>query len=591
MRLVDHEMHAILAGPLGVIANRRNTLTRTCRIPSEILGQIFLHYKRTLLGSCLFQKSKERRFALYGTMLWWVPAVAHVCRHWRTVAFQTPKLWTHIALHLGRTCALRMLTLSRALPITIAMNDPHPCEGSIVPVFWGWFPKRGPLKLDPIYVLSNHLFHIQNLELGACSCTARRWVRLLETSAPLLETVWMRINSHRPDSRRSSDLPVALPCNFLATHPRLRRVIIENAFFSSWSLGIHPPSQLVVFSITAPNPNQTSERSLLALPTHRQLLDCFSLMPALEELALEHCLPFYYLNRPLWPRPVSLPRLRALTLQDHSDRCYQMLMSLSIPPTTTVKALLWNRSPLPNLRFLLILLPLLPQLSFTSPAIPTGRSGMLVSVKGGPRALSLSSTHDDGNTIALSVWHKFTPPSAAVAREEYAGPLSTPDVRLDYKRESGDTDMEHRALLRACMTFPLVDLQMLSVRAEASRWSALDLYMTFAACPVITHVLVFGGVGERLLSALEQYAGTGGAYSPTLFPELASLTLVGIDFVRMDGAASRILLTALRRRQTSCGCVKTLNRIELRKCVVKKEMVALLIEFSVVVVWDKVTGP
>ncbi len=216
---------------------------------------------------------------------------------------------------------------------------------------------------------------------------------------------------------------------------------------------------------------------------------------------------------------------------------------------------------------------------------------MLVSVKGGPRALSLSSTHDDGNTIALSVWHKFTPPSAAVAREEYAGPLSTPDVRLDYKRESGDTDMEHRALLRACMTFPLVDLQMLSVRAEASRWSALDLYMTFAACPVITHVLVFGGVGERLLSALEQYAGTGGAYSPTLFPELASLTLVGIDFVRMDGAASRILLTALRRRQTSCGCVKTLNRIELRKCVVKKEMVALLIEFSVVVVWDKVTGP
>jgi len=584
-------MHAILAGPLGVIANRRNTLTRTCRIPSEILGQIFLHYKLTSLGFCVFQKEKEKRSALYNTVLWWVPAVAHVCRHWRTVAFQTPKLWTDIALHLGRTCVFRMLTLSRALPITIAMNDPHPCGDSIVPFFWGRLPKPGPPKLDPIYVLSNHLSHIQNLELGACSCTARRWVRLLETSAPLLETVWLRINSHRPDSRRSNDLPVALPCNFLATHPRLRRIVIENAFFSNWFLGPHPPSQLVVFRITAPNPNQTAERSVLAVPTHKQLLDCLSLLPALEELALEHCLPHYYLNPVFCPRHVSLPRLRALTLQDHFDRCHQVLKSLNIPPTAVVKTLLWQESPLSNLNFLRILPSLLLQLSPTSPAIPTRKRGMSASSKGGPRALALSSAHDDGDTFVLSVWRKFIPPTGVLARDEYAGPPSIPDVRLEGKWKSSKPDMERRALLRACTGVPRADLQMLSIRAEASQWSAHDWYETFAACPTITHVLAFGGAGEHLLSALEQYTGTGGAHSKPLFPELASLTLVGIDFVRTGEAASRILSEALRRRQTSPACVTILDRIELRKCAVKKEMVDLLKESAVVVVWDKVTDP
>jgi hypothetical protein len=47
LRIIDHEMFSIVAGPLGVIANRRNALTRTCRIPQEILGRIFLHYQRT----------------------------------------------------------------------------------------------------------------------------------------------------------------------------------------------------------------------------------------------------------------------------------------------------------------------------------------------------------------------------------------------------------------------------------------------------------------------------------------------------------------------------------------------------------------
>lgn len=52
---------------------------------------------------------------------------------------------------------MRMLTLSRAVPITFAMSDPHrnPCEASQV-FYCGRLPKPGPTKLDSHEVLLKH---------------------------------------------------------------------------------------------------------------------------------------------------------------------------------------------------------------------------------------------------------------------------------------------------------------------------------------------------------------------------------------------------------------------------------------------------
>ncbi|KAF8498121.1 hypothetical protein F5888DRAFT_1577245, partial [Russula emetica] len=107
--LVDAEMGAILRA-LRKIGTRRNALTPTCRIPTEILGGIFLFYQHL---------SAERRHTLRNTSLRWVPAVAHVCRHWRAVALDHPRLWSCITLRLGREWASRMLTLSKSSPITV----------------------------------------------------------------------------------------------------------------------------------------------------------------------------------------------------------------------------------------------------------------------------------------------------------------------------------------------------------------------------------------------------------------------------------------------------------------------------------------
>jgi hypothetical protein len=165
---------------------------------------------------------------------------------------------------------------------------------------------------------------------------SRRWVSLLEATAPHLETLWLRINTHRPGSRFPTAF-IALPNNFLASHPRLRRLVLENAFL----LQLDPRSSTLSHSSRcSPSTHPLRTLHCCLVPTHKQLLDCLLLMPALEELNLAHCLP-YVIPTPS-PRAVHLGRLRALTLQDRVDRCHQVFHSLGIPATATVKVVLWS---------------------------------------------------------------------------------------------------------------------------------------------------------------------------------------------------------------------------------------------------------
>ncbi|KAH9966344.1 hypothetical protein BGW80DRAFT_1178356, partial [Lactifluus volemus] len=126
--LVDGEMAAIRRA-LRAIGTRRNALTPTCRIPTEILGEIFLFYQQASAGPFISEcggggggggnDNRGARLTLKNTVLRWVPGVAHVCRHWRGVALDYPRLWSSVTLGLGREWATRMLTLSKSSPITI----------------------------------------------------------------------------------------------------------------------------------------------------------------------------------------------------------------------------------------------------------------------------------------------------------------------------------------------------------------------------------------------------------------------------------------------------------------------------------------
>ncbi|KAI9435821.1 hypothetical protein H4582DRAFT_2079450 [Lactarius indigo] len=587
--LVNDEMSAMLC-VLRAVGTRRNALTLTCRIPTEILVEIFLHYQRSYYDFDVLKGDKEKHSALHGTSLGWVPAVAHVCRHWRTVAHEHPRLWSNVVLHMGRVWAQRTLALSKAAPIVVSLSDPIPCDVTTMPnpTSLLLLPRRP--ALDPLDVLAGHLSHIRELELHGCACYAPPWVCLLETPAPFLEELWLRIDPHYPGTL--PDTPIALPENFLETHPRLRRLVLEEAFLASWVPGPHPLTQFVTLTITAPDPRHALSRAATVLPKREQLLECLSLMPALEVLCLEHCLPAFV---PAFsPCTVSLPHLRIVTFADRVDRCRQVLDALDIPPAAMITVRCWSISPPSELDCLRILPSLAVHLSSPVPATPPLPTG-----NGGPHALALSSASTDGRTLlTLTAWRAFSTPTVAEDCEIYTGPKASPDVRLDCEWDAGDPDMEQRALLRACACVPLADLRALSLRADAAVWSARDWRTTFTACPEITHVMASDVPAESLLEALSPPAapspedGDGDASSAVpLFPELVSLTLVGVNFVRAEEEAWSTLAGALVQRQKSPACVTILDRIELRACTVAEDTIDSLKEFAAVVVWDSVTDP
>ena len=212
--------------------------------------------------------------------------------------------------------------------------------------------------------------------------------------------------------------------------------------------------------------------------------------------------------------------------------------------------------------------------------------------------------------------------------------------------------MERRALRRACAGVPLDELRALSIRAEAAVWDAHDWYDTFVGSVEITHVAGLETPGESVLDALKlpldtnastdtdtgnsnsnsgsgcgSGGGDGGAESnrgdppqpqsppppspptpapppppppqqqqqqqqqPPLFPELVSLTLAGVNFVRANKTAWHTLSSAMTKRQASPACVTILDRIEFRGCTVAEWMVDGLNEYTAVVVWDSVSDP
>lgn len=682
-------MDAILRA-LRTIGTRRNALTPTCRIPPEILAEIFLFYQQQTTSACPLEcpgggggggdaagGGGPPRPTLKDTALRWVPGVAHVCRHWRAVALAHPRLWSNVTLRLGREWALRMLALSKSAPISVTLADPDPCEASMLldpwdlphglsalpwsSPPWSWSSSLSPggaaaraaQQLDPVDVLAQHLFHIQELDLAACSCTILPWVRLLETAAPLLEVLWLRVYPHRPGTRH--DVPVPLPHNFLFTHPRLRRLIVDGAHLASWAVSPAPPlAALTLLNVCTPDPRKTSSAAdsadLVQPPPLDEFLDCLAHMPALTTVALSYCLP--PLARGYSPRTVSLLHLRTLSIHDRVDRCRQVLDALDVPPTTTIKVTCWSVCPpsehdylrvLPSLSAHLCQRPPLPPPSSSSPSSQNANiknsatQSNSNSGGGGPHALSLSLESIDGRTeLVLAAWRNFVPPTLTEDREQYFGARGGPDVRLvcEWDASDDDLELERRALRRACAGVPLDELRAVSVCAEAAVWSAREWYDTFVGSVEITHVAALESPGGSVLDALKPPSapspiststtsetnnnstnndnnnnnGTGNddqssngsngegdarrpPTPPPLFPELVSLTLAGVNFVRAGEGAWQTLLGALTARQASPSCVTILDRVELRGCTVADSMVDGLNEFAAVVVWDSVTDP
>ncbi|KAI0262780.1 hypothetical protein BC834DRAFT_374372 [Gloeopeniophorella convolvens] len=568
---IDEEMEAIRSA-LRSIGTRHNALTLTCRIPTEILAEIFLFYQSQYRG--IFPDCSGRQ--IYGGHLWWVPGVAHICRHWRQVALGYPRLWANVSLSLNRNWGTQMLSLSKASPISISLVDPDSCEAFLPALPWS----TEKLHLDPIEVLSQHLFHIQDLIISSCPCNIIPWIRLLETAAPLLESLSVTVNLHLPDTTR--DNPVPIPENFLSTHPRLRKLSLLWTFLSDWTACSLP--LLTALNIDAPDPQNFLDRRNLVLPSHEQFLDCMQQMPALETVHLSHCLP------PLSPmystRTVSLQNLKSLFVRDRVDRCRQVIEALDFPESTSIAVHCW--SPLPPSEYdCLRIVPTLSQHLCRGDTTPTP-----------PQALSLRlGVVFERTELLLDAWRNFTPPTVDEDRKPYFGPKpSETTIHLQCDWEQSDAYIERRSLIKVAEAIPLEELRFINIGGVGDVWGAKDWHDTFARCVEITHVSAVDSPSESLVTALsltDDVEAPGSAPpitrgGPPLFPEMVSLTLSGANLLRSDHRVWDTFVCMMHQRQESPECVTILDRIELRVCTVAEWMVRRMGEYAAVVVWDSV---
>ncbi|KAF6761914.1 hypothetical protein DFP72DRAFT_957668, partial [Ephemerocybe angulata] len=90
-----------------------NAVTLTCRLPPEILARIFLDLASMGLSSWYAPN--------YRVSVSWL-RVTFVCRHWRSVALQSPSLWSNIVFS-NTNLAETMLTRSKGAPLTIWYNN------------------------------------------------------------------------------------------------------------------------------------------------------------------------------------------------------------------------------------------------------------------------------------------------------------------------------------------------------------------------------------------------------------------------------------------------------------------------------------
>ncbi|KAJ8456671.1 hypothetical protein ONZ45_g18627 [Pleurotus djamor] len=133
--LIDKEI-ALLEATIRDLKTRRNTHSAIAHLHDEILSLIF--------AACQFNPSKS-----------WFP-INQVCTHWRTVALNTPQLWTEIVLDdrdVELTWPNLWLQRAKSVPLDVTCYIPSPRDDS--DAFW---------SLITQILSSNHCIRVFEIE-------------------------------------------------------------------------------------------------------------------------------------------------------------------------------------------------------------------------------------------------------------------------------------------------------------------------------------------------------------------------------------------------------------------------------------------
>ncbi|KAI0369208.1 hypothetical protein BV20DRAFT_968409 [Pilatotrama ljubarskyi] len=286
-----------------------NTLTDIARLPPELLSEVFLHVAKSS-----YEERKNNYHPYYGGSRFyaWI-TVSHVCRNWRAVALNTPRLWGHIILT-SRPVVESVLARSKKAPLLICASllSTSDDRGKLLEEIMQESPRLNELRLSGSARL------LQDL----CS--------KMTGSADHLETI---VLSETTSSYYHSDVGDSFlsPTLFNGHLPRLRSLEIRRLVFA-WGNPIFTPTitRLILSG-------RLDSQSLLG--TFEQLLTTLERLSALQVLELEDSIPRLPEDAKTLPAPqrtITLPHLRNLTLSGKTLDCAHLFSHLSLSQATRV---------------------------------------------------------------------------------------------------------------------------------------------------------------------------------------------------------------------------------------------------------------
>ena len=190
------------ADELLQLRRRRNgTISTICRLPEEILTEIF-----TLLVH------EARHTSNYGCAdLSWI-WLTHVCSRWRTIMRSLPKLWTIIYTTNDRECIDAFLTRSRRSPLSVISRKPECMEDLAFPFLVMLLPvtdRIQHIKLSVRYRIMLDLLSLSHTRVPLLDASILETWRLDDLLLETLELSYMPTNSEE-EWRLLDESPEAL---------------------------------------------------------------------------------------------------------------------------------------------------------------------------------------------------------------------------------------------------------------------------------------------------------------------------------------------------------------------------------------------
>ena len=510
------------------LKGRMNAMTSISTLPPEVLSEIFI-----ALAHSYYSLSVYPGFHSHSAYKW--ITVTHVCRAWRNIALNTPRLWSRVILS-KFDVTKEILARSKKAPLWVtayAVNLDYP---------------RKKL-LDSIMKQSSRL---KELDLTVPGRTFRNLSTVPMGPAAILEI--LTLSGSSPYDPHGTFLPhnTPLPVLFKGQTPNLRRLHL-NSIAIKWDNPIFCPT-LTHLTVAA-----QSDGSLIT-GTFAHLLAALKAMYTLEKLELQEAIPHLsedLSTLPTLQRTVELPRLRELVISSDMLDCANFLHHVSLPANARLSVTgRWGDSVESLVRVF---------------STHLARCAPLLTV--------CLTPHEDGPTYVLG-WRTFHGTAQASTAPQ-------PDVALYLWTHENLRALQH--LVRSAAIFGAVRSLEIPPSATTVDWADL-----FARVPQLRVLSIAGQPQPGLFDALSKVQRKGGRRArqgpgKMLAEELHTVQLTGMQFASChSGGDLEEMLEWLILR---CNEGVPVQRMELERCIhLTAEDVDRLAEVVPEVEWDEMEG-